>query len=716
MVLDPLTALGLASNLISLIEFSGKLLSKSHAIYTSANGALPENIEIEKTAEALRTLNAKIKFEILKDGRTKSEDALRKLCEDCDGVAGELLRALEKLKVGGRKTRWKSFRQALKSVMGKGEIEGISKRLDNCRAQLSLSFLVELSGRVDLAVTANAESFETLEANTRDIITAILKQSSELNSVFATQIQEIEVLHTKGQLAQKSQHDAVVGIITNVSESSKIHVTEEHIRTREEVIKLKEEAATLKRDMEKEFAELKKLIRATAEAKGGKEQNTLKQKATAVSASWFAKDIMYSNLMSTVSHTKLDKGKEIIDSNSIPTPAPEPGPPGSLRYHEISHNLKHVHIPTEEEYTRFMEPRENQTMQILEKWKRYDDRFLRKFTSGEKSGLDEESKIQLSSNEEDAPVESDSTPEAPEKTHKFRREPMISHRDEGLRLKNVPYVWEETEQARELTSMEKLLKDMNFREKLEELPKSMQIALSQRFNKWTVKDLTSSRHRPFFFIGTFIFPAGIWCRTDPKLVSLKQVARSMTPGTLRGYARHAVRQQDWPALYPAQSVYTEAKGMVLFGLSEYHHRIHEFQGGMYDLKKETVEIELADGSPMQIEVDIYVWNGDVYNLYPLREKSWSPSVLLKSDFYQPLAAIADAEERLIEESCGKIASKEKDASAREKLEAMLLTKQKAVDGSWSVADMTRRTERGEETVDSPPQQNSAQPEGHTPKE
>lgn len=165
------------------------------------------------------------------------------------------------------------------------------------------SHLTFNSGCVDLAVTANAESFETLEANTRDIITAILKQSSDLNSVFATQIQEIEVLHTKGQLAQKSQQDAVVGIITNVSESSKIHVTEEHIRTREEVIKLKEDAAILKRDMEKEFAELKKLIRATAEAKGGKEQNTLKQKATAVSASWFAKDIMYSNLM--VGHKKL---------------------------------------------------------------------------------------------------------------------------------------------------------------------------------------------------------------------------------------------------------------------------------------------------------------------------------------------------------------------------------------------------------------------------
>ncbi|KAH8663072.1 hypothetical protein BGZ60DRAFT_80676 [Tricladium varicosporioides] len=327
-------------------------------------------------------------------------------------------------------------------------------------------------------------------------------------------------------------------------------------------------------------------------------------------------------------------------------------------------------------------------MQMLEKRKRNDDRFLRKFTLGEKSGLEEESKSQLSSDEGDASIESESTSEAPDNQPKFRKSLPFSRRDEGLRQKNTTPTWENAGQAREPIPMVKLLRDMNFREKLEELPKSMQIALSQRFNKWAIKDLTSSRHRPFFFIGTFIFPAGIWCRTDPKLVSLKQVAQSMTPGTLRGYARHAVRQQDWPALYPAQSVYTEAKGMVLFGLSEYHHRIHELQGGMYDLKKETVEIELADGSPMQIEADVYVWNGDVYNLYPLREKCWSPSVLLNSRFYQPFAAMADAEERLLEESSGKIASKE-DVSAQGKLEVMLLKKQKTMEAGQTVEGMTR---------------------------
>jgi hypothetical protein len=53
----------------------------------------------------------------------------------------------------------------------------------------------------------------------------------------------------------------------------------------------------LKRDMEREFAEIKALIEATAKAHGTKEQRKLKEKTTAVSAAWYAKEIIYTNIM-----------------------------------------------------------------------------------------------------------------------------------------------------------------------------------------------------------------------------------------------------------------------------------------------------------------------------------------------------------------------------------------------------------------------------------
>jgi hypothetical protein len=192
------------------------------------------------------------------------------------------------------------------------------------------------------------------------------------------------------------------------------------------------------------------------------------------------------------------------------------------------------------------------------------------------------------------------------------------------------------------------VKDFGFRERPEELPKPLQIAMANRLAKWQVERLASQRHRPFFFVGTWIFPAGAWALTfGIGWMSLQDIANSMTLATLRGYNRHAVKSQNRPALYPGSSVHSAAKGMILFGLHEYHQTIHELQGGMYDRKKEIVEIELADSSSMQVEVDVYVWNGEVSELFPLTEKDWSPMDFLNSPFYEPMAiACANAEECL----------------------------------------------------------------------
>jgi hypothetical protein len=87
--------------------------------------------------------------------------------------------------------------------------------------------------------------------------------------------------------------------------------------------------------------------------------------------------------------------------------------------------------------------------------------------------------------------------------------------------------------------------------------------------------------------------------------------------------------------------------MVFFGFQEYHQIVQEFQAGMYDRKKGMVEIELADLSSMQVEVELYVWNDDFYKLCSLMEKVWSPTDFLKSPCYEPIMkACAQAEEAL----------------------------------------------------------------------
>jgi hypothetical protein len=55
--MDPLTALGLASNIVQLISFSSDLVAKGREIYQSTDGTLVENLELETITKSLRELS-----------------------------------------------------------------------------------------------------------------------------------------------------------------------------------------------------------------------------------------------------------------------------------------------------------------------------------------------------------------------------------------------------------------------------------------------------------------------------------------------------------------------------------------------------------------------------------------------------------------------------------------------------------------------------------
>ncbi|OCL01896.1 hypothetical protein AOQ84DRAFT_275629, partial [Glonium stellatum] len=108
----------------------------------------------------------------------------------------------------------------------------------------------------------------------------------------------------------------------------------------------------------------------------------------------------------------------------------------------------------------------------------------------------------------------------------------------------------------------------------------------------------------------------------------------MTVATIRGYRRHAVRRASWPAMVPTNDPRDKICGMVVFGLQDSQRRsIHEFQSGMFDFKRDNVEIELRDGSKIQQEVGLYVWNQPPSLLVPIEERMWSPSDLLESEWF-----------------------------------------------------------------------------------
>jgi len=149
MVLDPFTALSLASNVVQLIGFAGTIVSQSMQLYRSSNGALGENVELQTVTEDLMELEERLRFSLKRGNDNEKgagdEKGLEDLISGCVAIARQLLMALEKVKLHGSKHRsWKALRKAIQGMWSKSEIESLRNRLDLYKEELEMHLLVSL--------------------------------------------------------------------------------------------------------------------------------------------------------------------------------------------------------------------------------------------------------------------------------------------------------------------------------------------------------------------------------------------------------------------------------------------------------------------------------------------------------------------------------------------------------------------------------------------
>jgi hypothetical protein len=141
-----LTALGLASNILSFIDFASKLISQGHEIYKSTSGALEENVDIGVLANDLSVHAKKLKEANVITAATFQEQQLQSLAFKCASLADEVSLILDKLKVDpdAKFKRLSSVGKALKAAWGKKDLEEKVTKLDRFRSQLEFGILVAL--------------------------------------------------------------------------------------------------------------------------------------------------------------------------------------------------------------------------------------------------------------------------------------------------------------------------------------------------------------------------------------------------------------------------------------------------------------------------------------------------------------------------------------------------------------------------------------------
>jgi hypothetical protein len=139
-MMDPITALGIAGNIVQFIDFGLKAVSKAREIHSSSTGALLEHVDLKLLTEDIIVVTEKL---LVANGRRTGNGSLDMICERCIEAAKELLGALNRMRVH-EKSKWKSVRQALKATWGKTRVEELRKRLEEWKDEVQFHVLVDL--------------------------------------------------------------------------------------------------------------------------------------------------------------------------------------------------------------------------------------------------------------------------------------------------------------------------------------------------------------------------------------------------------------------------------------------------------------------------------------------------------------------------------------------------------------------------------------------
>lgn len=137
-MLDPLTAISLASSVVQFTDFCIRLVAGSIEVYQSTTGVNSERSNLELKITHVRNLADKVisHLEHNKDDGLASRDGneLRELAEACHRIANDLLSILDDLKVkkpAGPGRKWESFQKsvAAQNPHNKNKIAALDKAL-----------------------------------------------------------------------------------------------------------------------------------------------------------------------------------------------------------------------------------------------------------------------------------------------------------------------------------------------------------------------------------------------------------------------------------------------------------------------------------------------------------------------------------------------------------------------------------------------------------
>ena len=157
--MDPLSALSIATGVVTFVDFTAKLISTTKVVYRSFEGVSPEHLQLEEVYAKLYTLSEELSIgptiastkpplspttlpqcPNVVQGLRALADSCKKDCLDMLGVLNHLHAKSSSGKGQSKKPQhlWASLRAAFMAQLGKTKIAELESRLERVQQAMSL--------------------------------------------------------------------------------------------------------------------------------------------------------------------------------------------------------------------------------------------------------------------------------------------------------------------------------------------------------------------------------------------------------------------------------------------------------------------------------------------------------------------------------------------------------------------------------------------------
>lgn len=142
--MDPVSAMGLASSIITFIDFSWELVAGAGEIYRAPDGTSKEYAQLEDVIEDLKEVTHPLQAHVPEN--TKADKRIERLARYCQEDSRTLLKLLSALRIDvKRRTVWSSLNAKWRSILKKDEVSQLKSQLQENRAEIQfhITFMLQ---------------------------------------------------------------------------------------------------------------------------------------------------------------------------------------------------------------------------------------------------------------------------------------------------------------------------------------------------------------------------------------------------------------------------------------------------------------------------------------------------------------------------------------------------------------------------------------------